>query len=104
MAKAGATRIVFQIEALDDIDETIRLAREVNKAGMKCGVSLNPSTPVEAIFPLLLDENLVDLVDVLAVEPGFGGQRFQMIALQKIEALKRFREENNSKAIFKILV
>jgi len=104
MAKAGATRIIFQIEALDDIDEAMRLAREVNKAGMKCGVSLNPWTPVEAIFPLLLDENLVDLVDVLAVEPGFGGQKFQMIALQKIEALKRFREENNSKAIFKILV
>lgn len=103
MAKAGATRIIFQVEAMDDIYAAMLLAKEVKKAGMKCGVSLNPSTPIETIFPLLLEENLVGLIDVLAVEPGFGGQRFQNVALKKIEVLKRFREVN-VQANFKILV
>lgn len=95
MADAGATRIIFQWEAMADLGESalssaIAFARTINSHGMKCGVSLNPDTPVASIYPLL-ETGLVDLVDVLAVEPGFGGQEFQEdVALQKIQTLRKF--------------
>lgn len=92
MAEAGATRFVFQWEAMDNVEAAIALAVEVASAGMSCGVSVNPSTKIEDIYPLLAT-NLVDLVDILAVEPGFGGQAFQRRVLDKIETLKVWREE-----------
>ena len=52
---------------------------------LQCGLVLNPSTPVETLFPFLGE---LDLVLVMSVEPGFGGQAFQPQALQKVEALR----------------
>lgn len=101
MAEAGATRIIFQWEAMgrgkDGDDDTalnaaVAFARTITNLGMKCGVSINPETPVTSILPLL-DTELVDLVDVLAVEPGFGGQNFNKVAIPKIVLLSRYRDE-----------
>lgn len=68
---------------------------------MQCGVSINPSSSVETLWSLL-ETGLVSLVDVLAVEPGFGGQSFQTIALSKVKKLQAWREQRS--ASFTIMV
>lgn len=92
MAEAGADRFIFQWEAMVDHERAVQLAEEVQASGMRCGISLNPATDLQAVYPLL-ETGLIDLVDILAVEPGFGGQKFQEKALKKIEALKKWRLE-----------
>ena len=59
---------------------------------MKAGVSINPSTSLSDLYPLL-DTGLIDVVDVLAVEAGFGGQEFNAVALEKIKELRTYRDE-----------
>ncbi len=104
MAKSGGSRFIFQWEAMEGENEierlsaAIALARRVVESGMKCGVSINPSTAVELIFPLL-ETGLVDLVDVLAVEAGFGGQLFQDSALSKLKKLVEWRAERQAEVI-----
>ena len=94
MAGAGTTRLIFQWEAMgDEINLAAAFARYITSLGMKCGISINPETDVTVIYPLL-DTGMVDVVDVLAVEPGFGGQEFNRVAIQKIEMLRRYRDEN----------
>lgn len=111
MALAGGSRFIFQWEAMrtgdgsgDDesqLERAIQLATLVVESGMTCGVSINPETEVDTIYSLV-KTGLVDLVDVLAVEPGFGGQSFQPKALQKVETLKQWRDQNG--ASFDIMV
>jgi ribulose-phosphate 3-epimerase len=84
---------VFQWEAVASLDAATVLAEQIVAANMQCGISLNPSTPIEPILPLLRT-GLVTLVDVLAVEPGFGGQAFQKTILPKVEALRRWVDEH----------
>lgn len=90
MAEAGADRFIFQWEAMQNLEDAIQLAELVQASRMRCGVSLNPATDLQAVYALL-ETGLVDLVDVLAVEPGFGGQKFQTRTLQKIEELRKWR-------------
>lgn len=85
-AKAGADYITFHIEAESDVAET---ARAIRAAGCKAGISLRPGTPVEQLFPHL-DE--VDLVLVMSVEPGFGGQAFMPAAPGRIADIRREAE------------
>lgn len=86
--RAGAQSITFHIEAVKDPVSTIRL---IKKLGCHVGVSLNPATPASAIYPAL-DE--VDLVLVMSVVPGFGGQKFIPGSLPKIEDIrKRLRHD-----------
>ncbi len=92
MKDAGADSFIFQWEAMADVVEAIQLAQAVVDSGMKCGVSINPATPAREIYPLLMT-GLLSIVDILAVEPGFGGQQFQEVAVEKIETLKRFRQD-----------
>ena len=63
---------------------------EIHIAGKKVGISLNPNTPVGEIVPFLAQ---VDLVLVMSVQPGFGGQSFNPVALEKIKRLSELREE-----------
>ena len=104
LAASGGSRFIFQWEAMQGKDDEARLASAVDLAtkvknsGMSCGVSINPSTELESIFPLL-DTGLVDLVDVLAVEPGFGGQSFQDSALSKLRHLVRWRNNQQTNVI-----
>ena len=91
-AAAGeAAAFIFQREAAKSIDEAFDIIRKVLQAGMKCGISINPSTSLDEIIPLL-ESGLVDVVDVLSVEPGFGGQSFQLHTIKKLERLVEYRE------------
>lgn len=80
-AKAGADNITFHIEVAPRPRELIRQIRDL---GVKVGVSLNPGTPAERIFDVL---ELLDVVLVMTVWPGFGGQEFMRECLPKIEAI-----------------
>ena len=97
LADAGASRVIFMWEAMeednDNLVSSIAFAKQINSMKMKCGISINPDTPISSIYPLL-DTGLVDLVDVLAVEPGFGGQQFNEVAIQKIIMLRKYINEN----------
>ena len=86
-AQAGAELITFHLEAPCDIEKTISKIREL---GLKVGISLKPKTPAEAIAPYLKD---IDLVLVMTVEPGFGGQKFMADMLPKIQKLKKMIDE-----------
>ncbi len=82
-AKAGADIITVHQEAVPHLHRTVQLIKSLGK---KAGVSLNPATPVETL-DVILDE--LDLVLVMSVNPGFGGQSFIPSALDKISALRR---------------
>ena len=81
-AEAGANIISFHPEAGPHVHRTIQL---IKSHGKKAGLVLNPATPVEAVDPVI-DE--LDLILVMSVNPGFGGQAFISSALKKIEALR----------------
>lgn len=81
-AKAGAKLISFHLEADSPIGETIDA---IHAAGCKAGLVIKPGTPAEALFEWL---DKVELVLVMSVEPGFGGQSFMPAALPKLTALK----------------
>ncbi len=81
-AKAGADLITFHYEAAENPEEVISF---IHKAGLKAGISIKPKTPPESIFPYLND---VDLVLVMTVEPGFGGQSFIHECASKIPLIK----------------
>jgi ribulose-phosphate 3-epimerase len=81
--KAGANSLTFHIEVADDPEF---VADEIRKLGCRVGVTLNPATPVEVIFPVI---EHVDLVLVMSVVPGFSGQKFMPEVLPKCEAVKK---------------
>ena len=81
--EAGADLETFHIECADDIDAVIAA---VHALGADVGLSLKPATPAEAIFPYL---DKIDLVLVMTVEPGFGGQSFMADQLPKVTAFRR---------------
>lgn len=90
-AKAGANLISIHIEPSYDHAATLARIREL---GCQNGIVLNPGTPAEAIRPLLAQ---VDLVLVMTVQPGFGGQSFRRDMLAKIAQIDAWRREQNLK-------
>ena len=91
-AKAGADSITFHYEAYNNIDECIKLIDKIHSLYLKVGISIKPQTDVETIYPLL---DKVDIVLIMSVEPGFGGQKFMPESLQKISKLNEYRKNNN---------
>ena len=81
-AKAGADMITIHLESDDNIADTISV---IKKFGCKAGLSLRPKTNINKLIPFL---PMIDLVLIMSVEPGFGGQTFQKEALKKIADLK----------------
>ncbi|MET0711185.1 MAG: ribulose-phosphate 3-epimerase, partial [Jiangellaceae bacterium] len=77
-AEAGADGVTFHIEAAG---APVRLARELRRIGARAGVALKPATPVDAVEDMLAE---IDLLLVMTVEPGFGGQAFLEMCLPKI--------------------
>lgn len=95
-AEAGADLVTFHVEAADDPAACIGLIRG---AGARAGVSLKPATPVEALRGIL---PLVDLVLVMSVEPGFGGQSFIPGSLEKIAQLRTMAREMGLETIIEV--
>ena len=91
-ARAGADIITVHVEACNHLDGTVN---SIKKLGLKAGVSLNPATPLSAIDEIL---PLVDLVLVMTVNPGFGGQAFITSMVDKIARLRRILYDRKSKA------
>lgn len=80
-ADAGADYLTFHLESSSDPEKTIDA---IHARGMKAGLSIKPNTPAEAVFPYL---DKLDLILVMSVEPGFGGQKFMPVCLNKIRIL-----------------
>jgi ribulose-phosphate 3-epimerase len=87
--KAGADIISVHVESSKHLHRTIQL---INDSGVKAGVVLNPATPAEMIEPIL---EYVDLVLVMTVNPGFGGQQFITSTLPKIQKISRWIKESD---------
>ena len=83
---AGASIVTVHNDIGLSDEELIELCQKIRKAGMKPAVSLRPKIPAESVFPLL---PYVDMVLVMTVEPGFGGQKFMADMLPKIAAIRR---------------
>lgn len=83
--KAGADILTFHYEAMNNDDEVLKLIRFIKDNGVKAGLSIKPKTPVEKIIPFL---NEVDLLLVMTVEPGFGGQKFMEDCAEKIKVIR----------------
>ncbi len=81
--KAGADEVSFHIEACENVRENLAYIRKCNK---RAGLSINPETPVDMLFPYLAD---CDFVLFMTVHPGFGGQEFIRDMPEKIEILKK---------------
>ena len=88
-ADAGADIITIHPEATDDLEATILKIRKLNK---KVGVSLNPKSKIDLILNFL---DKIDLVLIMSVNPGFGGQKFMPEVLEKIKELKKIQKEKN---------
>ena len=82
-AEAGADIITIHPEATNNLVESIKKIKSYNK---KAGISLNPKTSVEKVLPVL---NLIDLVLIMSVNPGFGGQKFMKETLEKVKILRK---------------
>jgi ribulose-phosphate 3-epimerase len=87
-ADAGADIITIHPEATEDLPASIKLIKSLGK---KAGVSLNPETPVDKVLPVL---NSIDLVLIMSVNPGFGGQSFMSEVLPKVQHLRKVIDEN----------
>lgn len=88
-AEAGSDHLTFHLECADPTAEAIEAIRQ---AGCTVGISLKPATPAEAVFPWL---DRIDLVLVMTVEPGFGGQKFMADQMPKIAAIRREIKRRN---------
>ena len=86
---AGADIITIHPEATDNLEESILKIKSLNK---KVGVSLNPKTKIDLIIDYL---EKIDLVLIMSVNPGFGGQKFMPEVLDKIRELKKIQSKNN---------
>ncbi|MCM2302942.1 MAG: ribulose-phosphate 3-epimerase [Flavobacteriaceae bacterium] len=94
--KVGADILTVHYEACTHLHRTIQA---IKAEGMKAGVSLNPHTPVSVLEHIIID---LDLVLIMSVNPGFGGQSFIESTYKKVEQLKKMIIENNSKALIEV--
>lgn len=76
-----------------------RVVQQIKEAGMKAGVTLNPATPVSVLTDIIQD---VDLVMLMSVNPGFGGQKFIPRTLDRVRALRTLIEESGSQALIEV--
>lgn len=95
-AKLGAMMMNVHYEACVHLHRTIE---EIHKAGMKAGVTLNPSTPVCVLEDIIKD---VDMVLLMSVNPGFGGQKFIENTISKVKRLRKLIVDSDSKALIEV--
>lgn len=94
--KAGANNITLHVESKGDIGG---LLQHIQRQGCKAGITLRPKTPIETILPYL---PMIDVVLVMTVEPGFGGQSFMHEQVAKIKDLRQKIEKNKYKALIEV--
>ena len=82
-AEAGADLITIHYEACEDVAATLKMIRSLGK---RAALSVKPKTPIEAVYPYL---SLCDMILIMTVEPGFGGQSFMHDMLSKVEQLRK---------------
>ena len=87
-AAAGANQYTFHIEAAGNAAAASAMCTEIRNCGMRVGVAVKPGTPIDTVFELV-DAGLVDMILVMTVEPGFGGQKFMVDTMVKVEAARR---------------
>ena len=95
-AKLGAMMMNVHYEACTHLHRTIQ---EIHDAGIKAGVTLNPATPVSVLEDIIQD---VDMVLLMSVNPGFGGQKFIENTIDKVKRLRKLIEEKGSKALIEV--
>ena len=95
-AKLGAMMMNVHVEACTHLHRTIQ---EIHNAGMKAGVTLNPASPVSLLEDIICD---VDMVLLMSVNPGFGGQKFIENTISKAQRLRRLIDERGSKALIEV--
>lgn len=95
-AEAGATYITVHVEATKD---PVGLLKDIRSLGCKAGITLRPATAVEAIIPFL---EMVDLVLVMTVDPGFSGQKFMVEQVEKIKTIRAELKRIGSKALIEV--
>lgn len=95
----GADLVTFHIEAVDSIEKAIKIIDKLHSLKCKAGISIKPATGVDAIIPLL---DKVDLVLVMSVEPGKGGQKFMPSALEKIRELRKIIDKNHFNCLIEV--
>ena len=95
-AKLGAMMMNVHLEACDHLHRTVQ---EIHDAGMKAGVTLNPSTPVSLLEDIIGD---VDMVLLMSVNPGFGGQKFITNTLKKARQLRQLIADSGSNALIEV--
>ncbi len=93
---AGADMLTVHIEACEDLNKTISAIKE---ADMKVGVSIKPGTPVSVLDDYIAD---IDMVLIMSVEPGFGGQKFMPASLDKIRVVKALAEDRNKELYIQV--
>ena len=86
--KAGADIITVHVEACSDVVATIE---KIKASGVKAGITLNPDTPVSAISPYL---DMVDMVLVMSVNPGYRGQTFIVTSIDKLKEVKKLKDDS----------
>ena len=95
-AKLGAMMMNVHVEACTHLHRTVQ---EIHDAGMKAGVTLNPASPVSQLEDIIGD---VDMVLLMSVNPGFGGQKFIENTIQKVKRLRQLISESGSKALIEV--
>lgn len=96
---AGADILTFHYEACSNDKEVLEIIDIIHEKGAKAGLSIKPNTPVEVIFPFL---PFLDLVLIMSVEPGFGGQSFMKSSLEKIIRLRNKIDTNGYKTLIEV--
>lgn len=95
-AEAGADILTVHLEATHHIHRTIQ---KIHDMGMKAGVSINPGTPVSLLEPILAD---LDLVLIMSVNPGFGGQKFIPYSLEKLRQIKEMAKAMDKELLIEV--
>ena len=97
--ECGADYLTFHYEACKDDAEVFQVIDKIHECGMKAGISIKPKTPVAKIYPFL---HSLDLVLVMSVEPGLGGQKFIDLSLTKISLLRSKIDEERVNVLISV--
>lgn len=98
-ANCGADIVTFHYEALKNDHDRLLTINSIKKANCKVGMSIKPNTKVDVVLPFLKE---LDLILIMSVEPGFGGQKFMDDSLNKVILLRKYIDDNNLNVLIEI--